>query len=66
MYMEPPSKKLERQITNNKWEEAEEEMKSNLNVAGITVLEIPGRHIYRLVRRGNRLVRLHIVLSRDQ
>lgn len=66
MYMEPPSKNLERQITNNKWEEAEEEMKSNLNVSGITVLEIPGRHIYRLVRRGNRLVRLHIVLSRDQ
>jgi len=64
--MEPPRKTLERQITSNKWEEAEEHMKSNPHIAGMIVLEIPGKHIYKLVRRGNRLVRLHIVLSRDQ
>ncbi len=54
----PPSSPIERQITLDKWEECELVMKEKPELKEMLVQAIPG-HEYWLVRKGEKLVRVH-------
>ena len=50
---------LERQITNDKWEQAEETLHENPCMFEILVYEIPGRDVFKLIRWETGFMRLH-------
>lgn len=52
----PP--KLERQLTESKWEYGERCLQNNCGQREITVGQCPG-HIYKVVRRGEEILRVH-------
>ena len=50
---------LERQITNDKWERAEETLRENPRMFDTLVYEIPGRDVFKLIRWETGFMRLH-------
>lgn len=60
----PPPPPLTRELTENKWEGAEKFMQENPLLQEYVVYRVPGRHIYKIVRDGMRLLRIHITLGR--
>lgn len=56
----PPPTKLERQLSNFKWENAENFMREHPEIQEMTVQLIPGEHLYKIVREKNNVtIRLH-------
>lgn len=54
----PPPPKLERQLTESKWEDAEETMKKDPSRKEMVVSR-SGHHTYKVVREGNSILRLY-------
>lgn len=50
---------LERQITNEKWEQAEQTLRENPRMFETTVYIIPGHHVYKVIRWETGFMRLH-------
>ena len=62
--MLPPPNELTRQLTESKWE-AGEELLRQYPLKKECIVEIEkGRYIYKLVRDGTRIVRIHIRLRK--
>ncbi len=59
----PPPPPLVRELSESKWNMAEEIMMDNLDIQECIVYRIPNRHIYKLVRDGMRIIRIHITLG---
>ena len=60
----PPPPPLTREIGESKWEAAEEHMRENPLLQEHIVYQIPNKHIYKVVRDGMRLLRIHITLGK--
>jgi hypothetical protein len=54
----PPPLKLERQLTESKWEYGEETMKQDIQRKELLVAQ-SGHHIYKVVRQGDSLIRVY-------
>ncbi len=50
---------LERQITNEKWERAEEILKQNPTKFDVVAYWIPGKHMYKVLRWERKFLRVH-------
>lgn len=59
----PPPPPVTRELSESKWEFAEEIMADNPELSECIVYRIPNRHIYKLVRDGMRIIRIHITLG---
>lgn len=58
----PPPSELSRELTESKWEAGEELLRKNPLLKECVVELESNRHLYKLVRRGMRIVRIHIRL----
>jgi hypothetical protein len=54
----PPPPKLERQLTESKWEDAEVAMRNQPNKKELLVSQM-GIHVFKLVRKGDLVIRVY-------
>ena len=60
--MLPPPTELTRELTENKWEAGEDLLRQYPHVKEYIVEVEKRRHIYKVIRDGTRIVRVHIRL----
>ncbi len=61
-YLPPPRESVSRQLTETKWEIGEQLLRENPLLKEYVVEFEFGRYIYKVVRVGTRIVRVHIRL----